>query len=1552
MIPRRLEVPVLADVRGNVWAAGALDVTLRHQDRCALAESPPPGIPAERIRSLLAASAGMVRARDEAGAVTVTYEADPGSGEMRLQGSAAGLPAEHAVLEALTGVDLPAWQARLARGGSLDSGLPEPRGHAMQVCLSARDPENGFAPAPGVLEALKLPAGAGLRADTLLDEGAAPDARDPVIVRLTAHGRSRGEALLRLQQGLARTVAVVRGGGTDKAFLAELLDQSEIDSGAAEAVWLDGLIARGEHLSRRGAEAALLTAAIAVYEREAEAARKRFYDSAARGRPEVPPDIGTSAELWYRGQGYDLRVARLEPRLYRIEVDGSSLEVHCDPPGRAGRRLSCAGRGWQVSVTGQGDGLLIEVDGVPHRISLDAGSAAPAVPAPARVSFESLVRRNLGPDDGDGWDDLQEVRRLVLGYDVDPGAARRAAESSPGAGPETWHLEEEILRAYVDLGSLFRRRPEELEESGRHSTEEYLFTYLRDLDARGEGLPAAFLDRLRHGLAHYGIAGLDRSPALEESLFRIGIAHRHQAQQAAPVLALLERLLDRRLEGGTGGEELRDLLDRLIEESQGREPALHDLAREVRYRLFDRSLLLAAQERALAGAREDLAALAGDLPAAERTARVHTLVECPLPLHGLLSERFAGASHALQAAILEVLVRRYYRVRDLEDVTVSPPWLTADYEHPRARVRLLALHAAGSGLAEALDEAGRLVLLLQAPRDGRELAVDLYLWHPGELREEETAAEIAARLAQPGFPRELRRVAVSVAHPGGLRCFTFRPAQGGEYAEDELTRGLHPMIAQRLELWRLQAFRLERLLTPEMVLLFRGVARDNPGDERLFAIAEVRDLTPVRDASGRVIELPQLERTLMEALAGIRRFQSRRAPHERLHWNRVLLYLWPPVDLRPGEIQGLVHRLSPRAEGLGLEKVGIRFRIPDRETGELSDRVLEISSPATGMVLRFRRPAETPLKPLREYSQKVVELRRRGLVHPFDIVRMLAPPRQDAQGDLPAGDFVEHDLDGEGRLVPVDRPPGGNTAGIVAGVVRSFTERYPEGMTRVVLLGDAGRGMGALAEPECRRILAALELAQRLGVPLEWFALSGGARIAMDSGTESMDWIGRVLRRLVELTQDGGEVNVVVVGINAGAQPYWNAEATMLMHTRGILIMTPEGAMVLTGKQVLDHAGDVSAEDDQGIGGYERIMGPNGQAQYFAKDLPEACRILLRWYEHTYKASGERFPRQAATRDPHDRDVRDFPHGGLFRTVGEVFSDEANPGRKKPFDIRKVMAAAADQDHEPLERWYGMHDAEVGVVWDAHLGGVPVCLLGFESRPLQRLGFVPVYGPEQWTGGTLFPLSSKKIARAINSASANRPLVVLANLSGFDGSPESMRQWQLEYGAEIGRAVVNFRGPIVFCVISRYHGGAFVVFSTALNDNMEVAALEGSFASVIGGAPAAAVVFAREVDKRTRQDPRIAELEREIADPERTDKAELRARLEETMDAVRSEKLGEVAEEFDGIHSVQRALRVGSIHRILPAAELRPYLIDAVERGMAKELADHPPPALHLAGVP
>ena len=261
------------------------------------------------------------------------------------------------------------------------------------------------------------------------------------------------------------------------------------------------------------------------------------------------------------------------------------------------------------------------------------------------------------------------------------------------------------------------------------------------------------------------------------------------------------------------------------------------------------------------------------------------------------------------------------------------------------------------------------------------------------------------------------------------------------------------------------------------------------------------------------------------------------------------------------------------------------------------------------------------------------------------------------------------------------------------------------------------------------------------------------------------------------------------------------------------------------------------------------------------------------------------------------------------------------------------MRALSDQDHPVLERWAGMADADTSVVQDVHIGGWPVCLIGIESRAVPRRGFPPTDGPDTYTAGTLFPKSSKKAARAINAASGNRPLVVLANLSGFDGSPESMRALQLEYGAEIGRAIVNFDGPIVFCVISRYHGGAFVVFSKALNPNMTVLALEGSFASVLGGAPAAAVVFAGEVRDRTATDSRVADLQARAAETSGAERAALDAELAEVQASVRAEKLGEMAAEFDRIHSIQRAVEVGSVDEIISVAQLRPRIIDAISGG-------------------
>ncbi len=400
----------------------------------------------------------------------------------------------------------------------------------------------------------------------------------------------------------------------------------------------------------------------------------------------------------------------------------------------------------------------------------------------------------------------------------------------------------------------------------------------------------------------------------------------------------------------------------------------------------------------------------------------------------------------------------------------------------------------------------------------------------------------------------------------------------------------------------------------------------------------------------------------------------------------------------------------------------------------------------------------------------------------------------------------------------------------MVGLIRNRTERYPEGMLRVALLGDPTRSLGSLAEPECRRIIAALDLAEQLGCRVEWFALSSGAKIAMDSGTENMDWVAAALRRIVDFTQAGGEINVVVTGINVGAQPYFNAEATMLMHTKGILVMTPDSAMVLTGKQALDYSGGVSAEDNFGIGGYDRVMGPNGQAQYWAPDLAgrvRACSCATTTSRTSRRASASRAAARPPTR-PSATSRRAARRARLRpETVGEIFSEATNPGRKKPFDIRSVMRAVADATTCRSSAGRGCARPR------SRSPGTPAWAAGRSRCSGSSRGRCRASAPCRPTARSSgrrarCSRASKKLARAINAASGRRPLVVLANLAGFDGSPESMRRLQLEYGAEIGRAIVNFDGPIAFCVISRFHGGAFVVFSRRLNDELETIALEGA----------------------------------------------------------------------------------------------------------------------------
>ena len=1150
---------------------------------------------------------------------------------------------------------------------------------------------------------------------------------------------------------------------------------------------------------------------------------------------------------------------------------------------------------------------------------------------------------------------LALLRGLVLGFDM---AAESPADMIAGyladrdaavaADAPVRQGELDLVTAFVDIAELSSAQP----GPGSHrSPREQFHAYLQSLSVDRSGVSAEFRRALERALRHYGVTELDRTPALEQAVFRIFLARDRYDVGVQAVRTLLTAWIAE----PAPVAHARGIIDRLVRALQVRAPQAADLAHQVAFRWFHWPEAEAARATALAGVPRELRALA-EMPAGpERERRITALVDIPHPLDRFLRERTAG-QWSPREPMLEVSARWHYGLQDMESLRAfelaGRPFVACDYNLEIQPHRVSPTTAVISvGRFDELVAGGRLpadlCAQLRAAPDDRVRVADLYLtWADTPATADERSARLHEALVVSGIAGQVRRIVVGVmgGDPAGLpvEYFTFRrrvATGAGEFDEDTLVRGVHPLVGRRLHLWRLQNFHVTRVATapadrdagpaPVDVLLYHCVAKDNATDQRLVALAQVHRFEIARGAEGQLSGIEDAETALAACVDAIGRARHDLDPAgEWLDVNHVWLDIRPVVNTMPRNLAAWQRATAPLVAQAGIREVLVHSRVADAD-GPLRYVVTRLCyEPVESVAVSVEGPPTRPLAPLNDYGQQVLRAHRRGTVYPYELVGLLTSPR---------GEFTELDLRG-GELLPADRPRGRNTAGIVVGIVSTPTPLHPEGIRRVTLFGDPTKALGALAEPECARIVAALNLAEREGLPLEWFAVSAGARISMDSGTENMDWIARVLRRIVEFTQAGGEINIVVTGINVGAQPYWNAEATMLMHTNGILVMTPASAMVLTGKQSLDFSGGVSAEDNFGIGGYARVMGPNGQAQYWAPNLAAARDLLMSHYEYTHVAPGESAPRRALTADPMSRDITGYPHSHPdtdFTTVGEIFSAEANPDRKKPFDIRAVMRAVADQDHRVIERWADMSEAQTAVVVDARIGGWPTCMIGIESQPVARLGFPPADGPDALTAGTLFPLSSKKIARAINAASGNRPVVVLANLSGFDGSPESMRRLQLEYGAEIGRAIVNFDGKIVFCVISRYHGGAFVVFSKALNENMTVLAVEGSFASVIGGAPAAAVVFARQVDHRTDADPRVTRLAAAVAaaaQPEK--KAELVSELAEVRARVRADQLSALAAEFDAVHSIARAVEVGSVDAVIAAKELRHAVAEHVDTWM------------------
>ncbi|MEU3688144.1 acetyl/propionyl/methylcrotonyl-CoA carboxylase subunit alpha [Streptomyces narbonensis] len=321
---RHVEVQVLADTHGTVWALGTRDCSLQRRHQKVIEEAPAPGLPAGLEASLLGTAVRAAEAVGYVGAGTVEFLVADGRAHFLEMNTR--LQVEHPVTEEVYGVDLVALQLAVAQGEALPPEPPAPRGHAIEARLYAEDPARGWAPQTGVLHRFEVPREGRVRVDTGYVSGDEVGIHyDPMLAKVVVHAPTRAEAARKLAHTLER--ARIHGPATNRELLVASLRHPEyasarrLDTGFYERN-LTTLTAAPE-----GARYAAVAAALA----DASTGRGRFGGGWRNLRSQDETRTYGDTEIRYRPTrdgGYEVtapegvRVVSAEPDRVRLEVDG------------------------------------------------------------------------------------------------------------------------------------------------------------------------------------------------------------------------------------------------------------------------------------------------------------------------------------------------------------------------------------------------------------------------------------------------------------------------------------------------------------------------------------------------------------------------------------------------------------------------------------------------------------------------------------------------------------------------------------------------------------------------------------------------------------------------------------------------------------------------------------------------------------------------------------------------------------------------------------------------------------------------------------------------------------------------------------------------------------------------------------------------------------------------------------------------------------------------------------------------------------------------------
>lgn len=237
---RHIEVQVLGDNFGNIVHLGERDCSLQRKNQKILEEAPSPAVSQETRKEMCAAAVRAAKAAGYQSAGTIEFLYDK-SGKFYFMEMNTRVQVEHPVTEMITGIDIIKEQLRIADGSKLSVTQKDIQinGHAIECRINAENPDKGFAPCPGLIDYLLLPAGGlGIRVDTAVYEGyEIPPYYDSMIAKVIVHGKDRGEAIAKMRRALYEFI--IDGIDTNIEFQNRILNHKDYIAGEFDTSFLE-----------------------------------------------------------------------------------------------------------------------------------------------------------------------------------------------------------------------------------------------------------------------------------------------------------------------------------------------------------------------------------------------------------------------------------------------------------------------------------------------------------------------------------------------------------------------------------------------------------------------------------------------------------------------------------------------------------------------------------------------------------------------------------------------------------------------------------------------------------------------------------------------------------------------------------------------------------------------------------------------------------------------------------------------------------------------------------------------------------------------------------------------------------------------------------------------------------------------------------------------------------------------------------------------------------------------------------------------------------------